>query len=52
MSKLLRGIIVAIAAVLTAGGPVLAQDKPRVAVLPFTTGPTGGPARWATWPPT
>ena len=35
MSKLLRGIIVATAAVLTAGGPVLAQDKPRVAVFPF-----------------
>ena len=35
MSKLLRGIIVATAAVLTAGGPVLAQDRPRVAVFPF-----------------
>ncbi len=35
MNQLLRGIVVVSAAVLATVGPVLAQDKPRVAVIPF-----------------
>lgn len=35
MNQLLRGIVVVSAAVLATVGPVLAQNKPRVAVIPF-----------------